>query len=97
MPIVGLIFALFNKETRGHAKATKDVMGSSDWLFFSQYKEKYVICKLNNDLRLFLFWELNTWVNAWYSGPIFWSQCFFNIPHCTVRSSKNTLNISGIF
>jgi hypothetical protein len=36
-------------------------------------------------------------VNALLSGPIFWSQCFFSIPHCIARSIKNTSNISGTF
>jgi hypothetical protein len=36
-------------------------------------------------------------VNAWYSGPIFRSQFFSSIPHCIVRSIKNTLDISGPF
>jgi hypothetical protein len=36
-------------------------------------------------------------VNAWYSGPIFWSHCFFSIPHCIARSIKNTLDISSTF
>jgi hypothetical protein len=37
------------------------------------------------------------WVNAWYSGPIFRSQCFFSIPHCIARSIKNTLDTSSTF
>jgi hypothetical protein len=38
-----------------------------------------------------------TRVNAWYSGPIFRSQCFFSIPHCIARSIKNTLDTSSTF
>jgi hypothetical protein len=36
-------------------------------------------------------------VNAWYSGPIFRSQCFFSKPRCIARSIKNTLDTSSTF
>jgi hypothetical protein len=52
------------------------------------------ICLVQSDLLEQL---VGQWVNAWYSGPIFRSQCFFSIPHCIATSIKNTLDISSTF
>jgi hypothetical protein len=86
-----------------------DLIGHIDPIFHQVLKKWYKIEIVvhNNTMPLFLHatQQLHVhpvccivfWVNAWNSGPIFQSQCFFNVPHCIATSVKNTLDISSTF